>query len=122
MEPEEVDKAFSAASSATCVLNPCPSWLIKVVREGTQDWISVVVNSYLNDSVVPPVLKEVVVHPFLKGQLLNPTKLDSFCPVSNLPFLGKLAEKVWQLQRILDEVDYLDPFQLGFRPESGLWG
>lgn len=78
-----------------------------------------VVNSCLNDSVVPPVLKEVVVHPFLKGQLLILTKLDSFCPISNLPFLEKLAEKMWQLQRILDEVDYLDPFQLGFRPGSG---
>lgn len=31
MEPEEVDKAPLAANSASCVLDQCPSWLIKVL-------------------------------------------------------------------------------------------
>lgn len=52
--------------------------------------------------MVPP--KEAVVYPLLKGPLLDPMSLDSFHPVSNLSFLGKVVKKVvtWQLQRTLN--------------------
>ncbi|KAF7238001.1 RNA-directed DNA polymerase from mobile element jockey, partial [Varanus komodoensis] len=42
-------------------------------------------------------------------------------PVANIPFLGKVLERVvaGQLQALLDETDYLDPFQSGFRPWYG---
>ena len=38
-------------------------------------------------------------------------------PVANLPYLGKVLEQVVarQLQALLDETDFPDPFQLGFR-------
>uniref|UniRef100_A0A8D2L0K3 Reverse transcriptase domain-containing protein n=1 Tax=Varanus komodoensis TaxID=61221 RepID=A0A8D2L0K3_VARKO len=38
--------------------------------------------------------------------------------VDNIPFLGKVLQQVvaGQLQALLDETDYLDPFQSGFRP------
>lgn len=32
VEPEEVDRALSAATMASCVLDPCLSWLIKASR------------------------------------------------------------------------------------------
>ena len=55
-----------------------------------------------------------------KKHLLNLTILD-YQPISNILFLGKVLERmvVSQLQRFLDEVDYLDPFQSGFRPDYG---
>lgn len=39
----------------------------------------------------------------------------------NLPFIGKVVEQVLtsQLQRVLDGVVYLDPFQSNFRPFFG---
>ncbi|KAF7248256.1 Transcription factor ETV6 [Varanus komodoensis] len=42
-------------------------------------------------------------------------------PVANIPFLGKVLERVvaGQLQARLDETDYLDPFQSSFRPRYG---
>ncbi|KAF7253392.1 ERI1 exoribonuclease 3 [Varanus komodoensis] len=42
----------------------------------------------------------------------------NYRPVANIPFLGKVLERVvaGQLQALLDETDYLDPFQSGFRP------
>lgn len=45
------------------------------------------------------------------------TVLDNFHPISNLPFLGKVVERVagCQLQRALAEVDYLNLFQAGFK-------
>lgn len=44
-----------------------------------------------------------------------------FILISNFPFLGKVVEKViaQQLQSFLDEIDYLDPLQSGFRPGYG---
>ncbi|KAF7238386.1 RNA-directed DNA polymerase from mobile element jockey [Varanus komodoensis] len=41
--------------------------------------------------------------------------------VANIQFLGKVLEQVvaGQLQALLDETDYLDPFQSGFRPRYG---
>ncbi|KAF7239530.1 putative RNA-directed DNA polymerase from transposon BS [Varanus komodoensis] len=45
----------------------------------------------------------------------------NYRPVANIPFLGKVLERVvvGQLQALLDETDYLDPFQSGFRPGYG---
>lgn len=110
-----------ATSLVASVLELCPSWLIKAAREGTYDCVLVVFNNSLREKVVPLALKEAVVCCLLKEPSRVPTSLASFCPVSNLPFLGTVVEKVvtWQLQWILDKVDYLDPFQSGFRPSYG---
>ena len=47
--------------------------------------------------------------------------LNNCRPVTNIPFLGKLIERVVadQLWVSLEETDSLDPFQLGFRPWHG---
>lgn len=57
----------------------------------------------------------------LKKPSLDLTILDNFHPVSNLSFLEKIVEQVvmQQLQRVLDEANYLDLFQSGFRPGYG---
>ena len=51
----------------------------------------------------------------------NPIVLDSYWPVSRITFLGKVLEPVGasQLQWFLNEADYLEPFQSGFRPRGG---
>lgn len=55
-----------------------------------------------------------------KGTTVDPIILDNFHLVSKLPFLGKVLEKVAvQFQRILEEADYLDCFQSGFRSSYG---
>lgn len=68
-------------------------------------------------NVISLSLKEVLVHPLLKKPLRDPITMNNFHLVSNLPFLRKVVEKevAQQLQWILDEVDYPDPFQTGFR-------
>lgn len=42
----------------------------------------------------------------------DPSIFDTYCTVSNLPLLGKFMKKLvrQQLQRILEEIEYLDPF------------
>ncbi|KAF7236814.1 Extracellular calcium-sensing receptor [Varanus komodoensis] len=52
---------------------------------------------------------------------MDPEMATNYRPVANIPFLGKVLERVvaGQLQALLDETDYLDPFQSGFRPGYG---
>ncbi|KAK9396605.1 RNA-directed DNA polymerase from mobile element jockey-like [Crotalus adamanteus] len=116
--PDEVDKAVRAMNAATCLLDPCPSWLVSASREVTRGWLQAIINASLMEGSFPQPLKEAVVRPLLKKPSLDPAVLKNFRPVSNLPFVGKVVEKVVasQLLRSLDETNYLDPFQSGFRP------
>ncbi|KAF7238280.1 Raftlin, partial [Varanus komodoensis] len=83
-----------------------------------------VVNASLREGRVPTPLKEVVIQPILKKASLNPEVAVNFRLVANIPFLGKVLEQVvaGQLQTLLDEMDYLDPFSLrpGYSTESAL--
>ncbi|KAF7245344.1 hypothetical protein EYD10_08460 [Varanus komodoensis] len=62
--------------------------------------------------------REAVIRPVLKKASLDPEMATNYRPVANIPFLGKVLERVvaGQLQALLEETDYLDPFQSGFRP------
>ncbi|KAF7246247.1 Kappa-type opioid receptor [Varanus komodoensis] len=90
-------------------------------KHGIGTWILEVINTSLRDGWVPAPLKEVVIRPVLKKASLNPEMATNYRPVANIPFLGKVLEWVvaGQLQALLDETDYLDPFQSGFRPGYG---
>lgn len=64
------------------------------------------------------------VHPELwlvpsSEEMLKAAVLDNCQPTSNLLFWGKLIEQmmVSQLQGVLEDIDYLDLFQSGFRPD-----
>ncbi len=55
--------------------------------------------------------------PFWKKRNLDNTMLSNYRPISNLPFIGKIIEKVVfnQLNNNLNSNGYLDNFQSGFR-------
>ncbi|XP_061453461.1 uncharacterized protein LOC133370741 [Rhineura floridana] len=121
VKPEDVDRILGESRATTCSLDPCPSWLIKCARRGVADWLVYLMNTSLRKVSMPTLLKEAVIRPLLKKPSLHPAGPNNFCPVSTLPFLGKVIERVVasQLQVFLDESDYLDPFQSGFRPGHG---
>ncbi|KAF7251550.1 hypothetical protein EYD10_03015 [Varanus komodoensis] len=62
-------------------------------------------------------LRKIRFHP-RRPVSLDPEMATNYRPVANIPFLGKVLERVvaGQLQALLDETDYLVPFQSGFRP------
>ncbi|KAF7247621.1 RNA-directed DNA polymerase from mobile element jockey [Varanus komodoensis] len=114
LRPDKVDKVLAMVHPTTCLLDPCPSWLLKeAIRE--------VVNASLREGWVPTRLKEVVIRPILKKAFLDPEVAANFRPVANILFLGKVLEQVvaGKPQALLDETDYLDPFQSSFRPGYG---
>ncbi|KAF7246806.1 Chorion-specific transcription factor GCMa, partial [Varanus komodoensis] len=121
LRPDDVDKVLGRVRPTTCLLDPCPSWLINNSKHGIGIWILEVVNASLREGRVPAPLKEAVVRPVLKKASLDPEMATNYRPLANIPFLGKGLERVvaGQLQALLDETDYLDPLQSGFRPGYG---
>ncbi|KAF7238147.1 Sperm-associated antigen 17 [Varanus komodoensis] len=121
LRPDDVDKVLGQVCPTICLLDPCPSWLLKKAKDGIGTWILEVVNASLRDGWVPAPLKEAVVRPVLKKASLDPEVAANYRPVANIRFLGKVLEQVvvGPLQALLDETDYLDPFQSGFRPGYG---
>uniref|UniRef100_A0A8C6PV72 Reverse transcriptase domain-containing protein n=1 Tax=Nothobranchius furzeri TaxID=105023 RepID=A0A8C6PV72_NOTFU len=66
---------------------------------------------------VPTCFKNAVIHPLLKKTSLDPSLHSSFRPISKLPFISKILEKVMakQLTAAHDEHNIYDSFQSGFR-------
>ncbi|KAF7251184.1 Brother of CDO [Varanus komodoensis] len=117
MRPDAVDKVLGQVRPTTCLLEPCP-WLLTKAKHRIGSWILEVINASLWDGWVPAPLKEAVIRPVLKKASLDPEVATSYRLVANIPLLGKMLEWVvaGQLQVLLDETDYLDPFQSCFRP------
>ncbi|KAF7236110.1 RNA-directed DNA polymerase from mobile element jockey [Varanus komodoensis] len=107
--------------TTTCLLDPCPSWLLIKAKDRMCTWVQEVVNASLGEGQVPTRLKEVVIRPILKRANLDPEMVTNYRLVANIPFLGKVLEQVVarQLQSLLEETDHPGPFQSGFRPSYG---
>uniref|UniRef100_A0A803SYC2 Reverse transcriptase domain-containing protein n=1 Tax=Anolis carolinensis TaxID=28377 RepID=A0A803SYC2_ANOCA len=114
----DVDKNPGAVRATACALEPRLSWLLKQASGGLVDWFVRIINASLEQSKFPSCLKQSIVRPVLKKASLDSTVLSNFRPISNLPFLGKVLE--WmvasQLQGFLEDTDFLDRSQSGFRP------
>ncbi|WP_419610691.1 RNA-directed DNA polymerase, partial [Thiolapillus sp.] len=69
--------------------------------------------------IFPSCMKSAVVKPLLKKPSLDPNVLKHFRPVSNLPFVSKLIEKLVldQLFRHLDHNNLWHTFQSAYRPK-----
>ncbi len=67
---------------------------------------------------VPKTFKLAVIKPLIKKTQLDPKDLVNYRPISNLPFLTKILEKVIssQLYSFLEKNGICEEFQSGFRP------
>uniref|UniRef100_A0A669B1Q4 Reverse transcriptase domain-containing protein n=1 Tax=Oreochromis niloticus TaxID=8128 RepID=A0A669B1Q4_ORENI len=78
-----------------------------------------IINSSLRQGCVPSYFKHAVVTPLLKKQNLDPSSTSNYRPISKLPFLSKLLEKIVenQFRSLLCKLHILDPFQSGFQKQ-----
>ncbi|XP_058018454.1 uncharacterized protein LOC131187816 [Ahaetulla prasina] len=106
--PEDVDRLLGRLHATTCLLDPCPSWLVLASQEVTRGWLQGIINASLLEGVFPAALKEAVVRP-LKKPSLDPAVLGNYRLVSNLRFIAKVVESAVarQLPQNLDEAVYL---------------
>ena len=74
-------------------------------------------NRSFETSCMPTKLKRAHVRPRLKKSSLDPDVLNNYRPVSNLPFVSKIIEKVVdaRLEEHLRENDLHEPLQSAYR-------
>ena len=81
-------------ASKSCKLDPIPTSLTKQYLDALVPVITKIINTSLTTGIVPDCFKSAIVKPLLKKPGLDVNDLKNFRPVSNLPFLSKILEKV----------------------------
>ncbi len=115
---DELNKLITASKPTTCLLDPVPTKLLKELLPVAEELLLNIINSLLSLGHVPKPFKLVVIKPFIKKPKLDPCELANYRPISNLPFMSKILEKVVsaQLCSFLLKNYIYEEFQSGFRP------
>ena len=103
----------------SCDLDPIPTKLLYEKIDVLLPTIINIINTSLASGFVPPDFKTAIVKPLLKKPSLDQNVLKNYCPISNLPFLSKILEKV-VLQKCLaqfQENNLCNPFQSAYCTE-----
>ncbi len=115
---EELYKLVKSAKPTTCMLDPIPSKLLKEMLPEVIDPLLAIINLSLSLGYVTKTLKLAAIKPLIKKPQLDPKYLVNYRPISNLPFLSKILEKVAssQLYSFLEKNYICEDIQSGFRP------
>ena len=115
---EELNKLITVSKPTTCLLDPVPTKLLKELLPVAEEPLLNIINSSLSLGHVPKPFKLAVIKPLIKKPKLDPSVLANYRPISNLPFMSKILEKVVsaQLSTFLHKNDLYEEFQSGFRP------
>ena len=109
---EEVDEEFVRkiimdSAKTSCGLDPMPTSILAKpeIIDTILPMITRIVNMSLLQAVVPSNLKRALVTPLIKKANSDPDVLRNYRPISNLPFLFKIIERVAssQIQRYVSE-------------------
>ena len=112
----DVIRNMKVSSSSVDVI---PSSLFLNVLPTIGPNLLTIVNSSLSTGCVPSYFKHASIHPILKKPNLDPVLLNSYRPISKLPLLSKILEKVVasQITAALERHNIYDKFQSGFRKQ-----
>ena len=91
---EEVTAIIKRSPDKSCELDPLPTWLLKHCLDELLPLVTNIINTSMEASYVPRDFKCARIRPLLKKPGLDPDTLKHNRPVSNLPFISKILEKV----------------------------
>uniref|UniRef100_A0A674P0B4 Reverse transcriptase domain-containing protein n=1 Tax=Takifugu rubripes TaxID=31033 RepID=A0A674P0B4_TAKRU len=113
----EASSLIQKSKTTTCLLDPIPTHLLKDVLPLIGSSILDPINGSLVSGYVPRSYKVEVIEPLLKKTSLDLDVLANYRPISNLPFISKVLEKVvvTQLLEHLQRNGLFEMFQSGFR-------
>ena len=111
-------KLILKTASKTCNLDPIPTPLTKQYLDVLVPVITKIINTSLTTGIVPDCFNAAIVKPLLNKQGRDVNDLKNFRPVSNLPFLSKILEKVVlaQLESHLSRNNLREVCQSAYRP------
>ncbi len=106
----EVSKLLLSSHPTTCPLDPIPSHLLQAISP-------TLLPAPLLTCTFPTTFKQARVTPLLKRPTFNTSLIDSYRPISLLPFIAKMLERIVfnQLSSFLSKHNLLDANQSGFR-------
>jgi hypothetical protein len=93
-----LEKLIIHGNSKSCGLDPMPTHLLKSSLPVLLPALCMIVNNSLVTGEMPDRLKTAVVTPLLKKASLDVENFKNFRPVSNLPYISKLIERVAVVQ------------------------
>ena len=104
----------------SCSLDPIPTNLTKQYLNDIIPLITRIINTSLTSGTVPSQFKQAIVTPILKKKNLDNNHLKNYRPISNLPFLSKVLERVVlnQLQNHLHSNNLVETHQAAYRKKS----
>ena len=91
---DEVNVLLSKINKTTCMFDPFPTRLLLDFSQLFIDVNVCIINLTFSNASFPVAFKSAVVMPLFKKPTLDGDILKNFRPVSNLPYLSKLIEKV----------------------------
>ena len=106
-----------SSNSKSCHLDPIPISLLKASIDILLPVLCKIVNSSIESSTVPASFKSATITPLLKKSSLDKEVRKNYRPISNLPFIAKLIEKVivQQLNSHMLSYGLHEPFQSAYR-------
>ena len=112
-----VREVLTKTAIKTYELDPLPSSLLAELIDDLLPYFTSVINDSLLTGSFPSVFKSAVVRPLLKKPSLDAENVKNYRPVSNLPFLSKITEKIVLLQlcQHLESNSLLYPLQSAYR-------
>ena len=113
----DIEKIIKEMSLKSCELDPIPATIFQKCIPQLLPFITDIINTSLTTGIFPADLKKAIVRPLLKKHNLDQNNLSNYRPVSNIPFMSKLLEKVVLLQlndHLLSNGLY-DAFQSAYR-------
>jgi len=114
---DEFWKLINPAPNKTCKSDPALTWLVKDMRGLLAPFLSMLFNKSLTADCFPSQFNEAVVRPLLKKSGLDVGEWKNYRPVSNLPFVSKLLDKVVQvrIQAFFDGNGLMPKMQSAYR-------
>lgn len=100
-----------------CPQDIIPPSFLRQIMDTVGPGLLLLINKCLSTGSFPNSLKVAVVTPYLKKTNLDPSTLSNYRPISNLPFISKILERVVliQLQSYLSANSLHETFQSGFK-------
>ena len=116
-QPDEISRIIKASAAKSCDLDPAPTFLVKECLDVLLPHLTRLCNVSIQSGCLPLSQKTAMVMPRLKKSGLDPAEIKNYRPISNLPFMSKVIEKLIlsQLTRYLTANGLFPKFQSGFR-------
>ena len=114
---DEVHRIIQQAPPKHCSLDPIPTVLLKKSLDQFLPIITRIINASMSEQSMPSSLKNAFVKPLLKKPSLDQNQLKNYRPVSNLPYVSKLVERVVanRLTQHMSDNNLYEPYQSAYR-------